>query len=99
MGADESGRDFNTIGRNYDCKPAPSPAGDGGLKGDTALSYSARGTCALGGKAFSAFGAPGIDHGTAVFRSHASTKSMGALAMQVAGLVSSFHSGYRVLKR
>ena len=45
----------------------------------------------LGAQALTAFGAAAINELTACLGSHASAKAMGALALEVAGLKSSFH--------
>lgn len=50
----------------------------------------------LRGKALAAFGTPGVDDGSTVFGGHARAETVGALAMQIAGLIGSFHSGYRI---
>ena len=88
--------DFNTIGRKYDSedtlRPASVAVGELRSTEITELVLQAH----LRGKALAAFGAPGVDDGSTIFSGHTSTETVGALAMQIAGLIGSFHSGYRI---
>ena len=47
------------------------------------------------GQAVTTLGATSIDYATAILGTHASSKTMGPLALQITGLISSFHGTLR----
>ena len=53
----------------------------------------------LGAQALAALGAAAVDQLAAVFCGHAGAKAMGALALEYAGLKSSFHDGVLYVQR
>src|SRR6476661_3807043 len=51
------------------------------------------------GQTLAAFGAAGVDHGTAAFGGHANAEAVRALATDDGGLVGTFHYRSRLLKQ